>query len=105
MSTFGRSVGGGRRQSSRNPTKVLAEISTVDDDRRVALLNVSRRGARLIAPDLPAEGADVILRADDLEAFGHVVWSKNGQCGILFEPAISASEVAQLRVDDVRIAA
>ena len=105
MNIFGRSVGGGRRRSPRDPALVLAEISTVDDDRRVAVLNVSRRGARLAAPDLPTKGADVILHAARLEAFGHVIWSQMGQCGILFEPPISATDVAELRTKEVRIAA
>ena len=105
MRIFGRSIGGGRRHSPRDPSVLLAEVSTVEDDRRVALLNISRRGARLAAPDLPVKGADIILRAADVEAFGHVIWSQAGQCGVLFEPSIAASAVVALREQEVRIAA
>lgn len=97
MRIFGKSLGGGRRSASRDQAIALAILSTVEEDRRVALINVSKRGARLAAPDLPRKGEDVIFRADAVESFGRVVWSRNGQCGVLFEPPISASELAGLR--------
>jgi len=97
MRFFGKSRGGGRRDVPRRPSLLLAILSTVEQDRRVALLNVSRRGARLVSPDLPHKGDDVILRAQTVESFGRVVWARNGQCGILFEPPITAGEVAQLQ--------
>jgi hypothetical protein len=97
MRIFGKSIGGGRRTSTREETVTLAIVSTIEDDRRVALLNVSRRGARLAAPDLPEKGEDVIVRSEALESFGRVIWSRKGQCGVLFEPPITANEVAQLR--------
>src|SRR5689334_5131985 len=97
MRIFGKSIGGGRRASARNPSASLAVLSTVEEDCRVAVLNVSRRGARLAAPDLPGKGQDVILRAEAVESFGRVVWSRKGQCGVLFEPPILANEVASFR--------
>ena len=99
MRIFGKSVGGGRRQTARDPALTLAIVSTIEDDRRVALLNVSSRGVRLAAPDLPDKGEDVIFRSAALEAFGRVVWSRKGQCGVLFEPPIAADDVASLRRD------
>jgi|SRR6476660_3554115 hypothetical protein len=97
MRIFGKSIGGGRRSASRDAAITLAILSTVEDDHRVALINVSRRGARLAAPDLPGKGEDVIFRTEAVESFGRVVWSRNGQCGVLFEPPISATELAGLR--------
>ena len=97
MQIFGKSIGAGRRQSTRSSSLTLGVLSTVEDDCRVALVNVSRRGARVAAPDLPGKGADVIFRSDAVEAFGRVVWSRKGQCGILFEPPILADQVVQLR--------
>jgi len=97
MRIFGKSIGGGRRSASRDAAITLAVLSTIEDDRRVALINISRRGARLAAPDLPAKGEDVIFRAEAVESFGRVIWSKKGQCGVIFEPPISATELAGLR--------
>jgi hypothetical protein len=78
---------------------LLAVVSTVEYDRRVGLVNVSRTGVQLTSPDLPREGEEVIFRADAVESCGRVVWSRNGQCGIAFEEPISADEVEQLQVE------
>ena len=97
MSEFGKSKGGGRRSAPRVKAPVLAVLSTVTEDYRAAVINVSGIGARLSAPQLPTDNEEVIFRADNVQAFGHVVWSHDGQCGVSFEGPISASEVDRLR--------
>lgn len=97
MRTFGRSNGGGRRSAARVKAPVLAVLSTVTDDYRAAVVNVSGIGARLSAPVLPPDDAEVIFRADKLQAFGRVVWSRNGQCGVAFDGRIDAADVDRLR--------
>ena len=54
---FGKAKGGGRRRSARSDVPVLGTLSTITSDYRVGLVNLSSTGARLSAPDLPAEGA------------------------------------------------
>jgi hypothetical protein len=99
MTTFGKSKGGGRRKTARKSAPLLAVLSTPTCDRHVGLVNVSGGGARLKAPDLPAAGEDVVLKADGFKSFGHVAWSEGGQCGITFESSVSADELERIRRD------
>ena len=97
MNMFGKSHGGGRRQTARDSSRLLAVLSTVASDRRVGLVNVSSQGVQLTAPDLPSEGEDVIFQAESVQSFGRVVWSRDGQCGVAFEAPMPAAQVEQLR--------
>ena len=97
MRNFGKSQGGGRRKAGRAEAPLLALLSTVADDHRAAIVNVSRAGARLSAPYLPREGEQLIFTADHVQAFGKVVWSGRNECGVVFEAPIGADEVERLR--------
>jgi hypothetical protein len=97
MSAFGKAKGGGRRKAERARAPLLGTLSTVGDNYRFGLVNLSSTGARVSAPDLPCEGEEVIFRADRLQSFGRVVWSHDGQCGVEFEVPILAGEVQRLR--------
>jgi len=99
MQSFGRAKGGGRRKAPRSPAPILATLSTITNDYRVGLVNLSNTGARLSAPHLPDEGEEVIFKADRLQSFGRIVWSHDGQCGVGFDGAISATEIERLRRD------
>ena len=78
---------------------LLAVVSTVDDARRVGVINVSRYGVQLTSPDLPAEGETVIFQSENVQSFGRVAWSREGQCGIAFDGSITAQQVEQLRCE------
>lgn len=97
MSTFGKSKGGGRRAAKRVTAPVLAVLSTVARDHRVALVNISSSGARLSAPSLPAEGEAVVFHASGVSAFGRIVWAHGAECGVAFDGSIIASDVERLR--------
>jgi len=97
MSTFGKSSGGGRRKSPRSQEPLLATLSTIADDYRAGLVNLSSTGARLSAPCLPRVGEDVILKADTVISSGHVVWSERGQCGVAFDRPITPVDAKRLR--------
>ena len=97
MPTFGKSTGGGRRQSARSQDSLLATLSTVSSDYRVGLVNLSSTGARVSAPCLPTIGEDVIFKADKVVSFGHVVWSEEGQCGVAFARPMTDVDAERLR--------
>lgn len=97
MNMFGKSHGGGRRKSARDSAPLLAVLSTLANDTRVGLLNVSSQGVQLMAPDLPDAGEDVILQAESDQFFGRVIWSRNGQCGVAFEAPLAADQIERLR--------
>lgn len=94
---FGKSAGGGRRRARRAPAPQLSVLSTVTTDHRVGLVNLSSCGVRVTAPDLPDEGEQVVFKAAGMQSFGHVVWSRNGQCGIAFDTPMPAEQVNRLR--------
>ena len=96
MRAFGKAEGGGRRRAARAEAPLLGTLSTVQDDYRFGLVNVSSTGARVSAPDLPTEGEEVIFRADRVQSFGRVVWARDGQCGVAFEAPIFAGDVQRL---------
>ena len=97
MSSFGKAKGGGRRKTERAETPLLGTLSTVGNNYRFGLVNLSSTGARVRAPDLPSEGEEVIFRADSVQSFGRVVWAHDGECGVAFEAPIFAGEVQRLR--------
>jgi len=97
MVSFGKSKGGGRRAAPRVSAPLLAVLSTIGDDHQAAIVNISGRGGRFSAPHLPSEGQEVIFKAGNVEAFGHVVWTKGTQCGVAFENPITSVEVDRLR--------
>jgi hypothetical protein len=99
MSIFGKAKGGGRRKALRETAPVLATLSTVGNDFRVGIINLSNTGALVTAPDLPSEGEHVIFRADKVQSFGTVAWTNGGQCGVAFEGSLADSEVERLRQD------
>jgi hypothetical protein len=97
MSTFGKAKGGGRRKTERTQTPLLGTLSTVGNNYRFGLVNLSSTGARVRAPYLPSAGEEVIFRADSVQSFGQVVWAHDGECGVAFEAPIFAGEVQRLR--------
>jgi hypothetical protein len=96
MGSFGKSHGGGRRKSERAQVPQLGTLSTLVNDYRVGLVNVSSTGAQFSGPHLPAQGEDVIFQAHKVQSFGRVAWSQDGQCGVAFESPITGAEVAHL---------
>ena len=95
--TFGKSTGGGRRKSARSQAPLLGTLSTIADDYRVGLVNLSSTGARVSAPCLPSVGEDVIFKAEKVVSSGHVIWSEGGQCGVAFERPITDVDAERLR--------
>jgi hypothetical protein len=76
---------------------MLAVLSTLEQDHRAAIVNISSSGARLSAPSLPAEGEEVIFNASGVSAFGRVVWAHGAECGVAFDSSIIPAEVERLR--------
>ena len=97
MPTFGKSQGGGRRKAPRSNAPLLVGLSTVAQDYRAAIVNLSRTGARLSAPDLPNQGEELMFRADRVQAFARVVWRRGKECGVAFESPIASADVDALR--------
>jgi|SRR5687768_9492268 len=97
MGAFGKSVGGGRRCAARASTPLIAVLTTLVSSRSAVLVDVSSTGARVRATDLPSMGEEVIVNIERVQAFGTVVWSDSGECGIVFDPPLDADDEEYLR--------
>ena len=97
MGAFGKSAGGGRRSAARASAPLMAVLTTLIRSRSAVLVDVSSTGARVRATDLPAMGDEVIVHIDRVEAFGSVVWSDSGECGIVFDPPLDPDDEDYLR--------
>jgi len=61
------------------------------------MLDVSPTGARFKGHDLPVVGKDVMLIAGEVELFGEVVRSGDGEAAIRFDRAIGPQELETLQ--------
>jgi hypothetical protein len=89
----------GRRRACRVRIVLPASAQTVSGRKEVRLLNLSTTGAMLEGPSLPASGQDVVIKCGATDAFGTVVWSIQGRCGILFDRPIDPADVERHRQD------
>ena len=85
---------GGGRKAIREEIMIRAAMMTLTDTVSVDLLDLSRSGARVRGPDLPAPGQEVVLLLGRLEAFGSVIWRDEDQCGVHFDVALTELAVA-----------
>jgi hypothetical protein len=76
---------------------MVAVLSDPSDEYPAVLLDISRTGARMGGTNLPPVGQQVIFRAENVCAFGEVVWREANRCAIEFETPIAAAEVQHLR--------
>ena len=89
--------GSGRRNQPRAAVNLPVTITTLDGNKRIGLLEVSLRGARLEGEMLPQAGKNAILMCGSVEAFGTIVWAAGNRCGMQFDEPIQLSELVALR--------
>ena len=98
---FGRRQSSGppeRRRAKRDPLGLAVSLYSVGSSRVVLMLDVSPTGARFKGHDLPVVGKDVMLIAGEVELFGEVVRSGDGEAAIRFDRAIGPEELETLQV-------
>lgn len=94
---FGKASGGGRRSVSRAPAPLTAILYTVGQSRCLELVDLSANGARVTGTHVPRNGDDVLFTAERVRAYGRVIWSDAGQCGIEFDEPICSEAVLAVR--------
>ncbi len=87
----------GRRERSRVRLRLPARLITLDATQTATLADLSLTGARLIATGPVRVGEDAIVQWDHYEAFGRVVWTRDGQCGVCFDTMITPNMVIAAR--------
>ena len=97
MPMFGKRIGGGRRGASREKLPMPAMLSTIDNYHMTTVVDLSSSGARMRGDKLPPVGFSVVLKLDCVRAFGVVVWSTGGECGVAFDDPLSKFELERLR--------
>lgn len=97
MRSFGVSQARGRRSMPRAQAPLVAVLSMSAGDHRVALVDISRTGARLRGKLLPDVGQLGIFVADKIKVAAEIVWRDTGSCAVEFDTPIAGSEVQRLR--------
>lgn len=88
----------GRRTASRVRLCIPATVLLLNGLENCLLDDLSQSGARVtIASKPPSVGAGVVLRTNELEAFGTVVWSQGARFGFEFEEPLQLHEVVNVR--------
>ncbi len=91
----------GRRQESRLRVRLPARLVSHARTQPAILCDLSLTGARLHAAEPPRTGLEVLVEWDRFDAFGEVVWSASGVCGVhFFDPIASSVLIATRGLDD-----
>ena len=98
MRVFGKRNDGvtGRRKQARKRTLLPVVIKSFSRLTSVDLLNVSETGARLRGTGFPPVHPGILIRAQEEEAVGPVVWLRGGMCGVHFDEPLSRLAVHNL---------
>jgi hypothetical protein len=97
MYSFGKSHGGGRRDTGRCPVAEQAVVSTRATCSAATVVDVSISGARLRGGRGIVKGEDLLVRVGKHHLFGTVRWVRGALCGIEFDEPLSASVYEDLR--------
>ena len=87
----------GRRARSRLRVRLAARLDTLSATHRVMLRDISLTGAKISDAGWARVGQDCVLTWDGHDAFGRIVWSTGGHCGIAFDKAIDSGVLIATR--------
>lgn len=93
----------GKRNQSRLRTRLRARLISRLGEERCVLLNLSQQGACTNVSD-EFIGQDVILKWEQFEAYGRIVWQEGGRVGIRFERTLPYEWVLATREADASAA-
>jgi hypothetical protein len=101
LATFGKRLGGGRRDTRRVAIEVPAALTRRSSSGTAVLADVSDTGAKLRGSGLPDAGHDLWVKVGALELFATVIWNRDGQCGMTFDVPLNARQLRQLNREGV----
>lgn len=87
----------GQRDFSRARLNLPARAVTFSGTTDCSLIDASRTGAKVSAPECPRVGALVVIEGLPLELFGTVRWSRRGLFGFEFESVVNVEDIIALR--------
>jgi hypothetical protein len=83
-----------RRLDERERVLIPAELHINDQVIRCVLLNLSTRGAMMASVNPPANGSNILMKCQDIDAPATVRWVHHYQFGLAFDHRISRREVS-----------
>jgi hypothetical protein len=86
-----------RREFPREPVSLAASAVALGCSRSVIISDLSPSGAQLDARGLPPPGDDLLMVAGSFETFATVVWRTDERCGIHFDDAVPANDLACMK--------
>ncbi len=87
----------GKRAHARLRVRLPAKLITLHGECRPALIDLSAGGARVGKPGLECHPGKAILQWAGYEAFGQIVWARDGLAGMRFEEPIPDAWVMATR--------
>ncbi len=87
----------GNRSIARINAGVDGALVLPDRSASCHVVNLSRKGCRLILGQPPRVGATVVLRVDRIDTLGHVVWVRGSHCGIAFDSPVPVEAIERVR--------
>ena len=81
------------RKSRRSKVLLAATLEEVGAPHSVKLRNLSADGALVESKDLPAKGAAVVFRRNELIAPGRIIWVNGQFAGIAFDEKLAPEQV------------
>ena len=74
-----------RRTDNREQVALAGSAMALTRSRSIIVSDLSSRGARLDARDMPAPGSDVLVVVGPFEGMATVVWRNDDRCGVWFD--------------------
>lgn len=81
------------RRGPRYRLLLVARLFTTTGERIVKLRDISAAGAMIEGDRIPAPGTDILLQRGSLELFATIVWTKDGQAGLVFDQPLTEAEL------------
>ena len=77
-----------RREAEREEVTLAGSAYGLGRSRSIIVSDLSVRGARLDARDMPAPGDDVLVVVGPFEGLATVVWRADDHCGVWFDEVL-----------------
>lgn len=96
---FGKRIDGpgGRRRARREPVALAAAALSLDGSRSVLIEDVAPTGAKLRSGQSARSGQQLLVRAGPVEILASVVWTRRGECGVVFDEPLDESMLELLK--------
>ena len=86
-----------RRESAREEVVLAGSAYGLGRSRSIIVSDLSTRGARLDARDMPAPGDDVLVVVGPFEGLATVVCRADDLCGVWFDDVLPAETIDRMK--------